>query len=140
MTKDVTIIGLDIGGVRTGVAISRPPVHIPRPLVTLPSEGIAASVAQIVKNEDATVVVVGLPRNLSGDATDQTRSTQQTAKVIQEALSVPVEFRDEAATSLKAKQELESRKKPYKKEDVDMLAATYILEDYIAEHPEIMHV
>jgi RNase H-fold protein (predicted Holliday junction resolvase) len=37
-------------------------------------------------------------------------------------------------TSKLAETELEKRGKPYKKSDIDALAATYILDDYISAH------
>jgi RNase H-fold protein (predicted Holliday junction resolvase) len=43
---------------------------------------------------------------------------------------------DEAVTSTRAEAELQSRRKPYAKEDIDMLSAVYILEDFLREHPE----
>jgi RNase H-fold protein (predicted Holliday junction resolvase) len=44
-----------------------------------------------------------------------------------------VVFQDEALTSRKAESELNKRGKPYAKGDVDALAATYILEDYLTQ-------
>lgn len=140
MSRDLTILGLDVGEARTGVAISRPPVHIPRPLVTLPFEDLIKSVTALVADEDVGLIVVGLPRNMSSESTPQTARVQTIVEQLKQTIHVPIRFTDEAVTSVKAKNELEARKRPYKKEDVDMLAATYILEDYIAEHPEIIYV
>jgi RNase H-fold protein (predicted Holliday junction resolvase) len=42
-------------------------------------------------------------------------------------------MQDEAATSRQAESELQARGKPYSKEDIDALSATYILEDFISE-------
>lgn len=135
-----TIIGLDIGTVRTGVAISRPPVHIPSPLVTVSSDKLLEEITNIIRSENVTKIVAGLPRNMSGDETAQTQIVKSQILVIQQAIDVRVETVDEAATSVKAEAELDARRKPYQKEDVDMLAAVYILEDYMSEHPEITNV
>jgi len=48
-------------------------------------------------------------------------------------LEVAIETADEALTSVRAKEELQSRGKPYEKGDVDALAATLILDDYLKE-------
>ncbi len=45
-------------------------------------------------------------------------------------------MQDEAVTSKHAEAELESRGKPYERGDIDALAATYILQDWLAENPE----
>jgi RNase H-fold protein (predicted Holliday junction resolvase) len=45
-------------------------------------------------------------------------------------------FQDEAVTSKQAVSELISRGKAYVKEDIDALAAAYILEDYLAAYGE----
>jgi RNase H-fold protein (predicted Holliday junction resolvase) len=45
-------------------------------------------------------------------------------------------MQDEAVTSKRAEAELEARGKPYQRGDIDALAATYILEDFLAGHRE----
>jgi putative holliday junction resolvase len=134
------IIGLDIGTVRTGVAISRPPVHIPSPLITVNSHNLADEIASIVRSESVTKIVAGLPRNMSGNETPQTQIVKEQIRLIGQQVDVPIETVDEAATSVKAEAELEARRKPYQKADIDMLAAVYILDDYMSEHPGVMHV
>ena len=47
--------------------------------------------------------------------------------------TVPIAWQDEALTSVKAKETLQATQKPYNKADVDALAASYILADYIQE-------
>ena len=54
---------------------------------------------------------------------------------LRERIDLPVIAQDEAATSVKATEELESRGKPYDKGAIDALAATYILEDYLHDTP-----
>ena len=48
-------------------------------------------------------------------------------------------MQDEALTSVKAEEELKDRKSPYEKGDIDSLAATYILQDYIEENVRVHH-
>ena len=68
---------------------------------------------------------------MQGQETGQTVSARKFARELEHACSVTVYLQDEAATSLLAKDELEARKKPYKKGDIDKLAATYILRDWL---------
>lgn len=127
-----SILSLDVGERRVGVATASLIARLPRPLTTLNnSPAIWEEVAQIAQDEDASTIVVGLPRNLSGEDTDQTRYVRDFAEHLS---GFDVIFQDEALTSQKAEKELASRGKPFEKGDIDALAATYILEDYLATH------
>jgi putative transcription antitermination factor YqgF len=81
-------------------------------------------------------MVVGLPRGLDGQETSQTTYSRQFADELGQHLgqTVKIVLQDEAVTSAKAIAELDAAKKHYAKGDVDALAATYILEDYLREH------
>ncbi len=136
-----SILGLDIGEQRTGVAIANSIVGIASPLITLNApDTLVPDIAQIVNDKEVKVVVVGLPRNLKGQATGQTVYVQKIATELENTIGLPIHFIDEALTSSKAEDELKNRGKAYQKEDIDMLAATYILEDFLVEHPEVMNV
>lgn len=136
-----SIVALDIGEQRTGVAIANSIARIASPLVTLNTpETLVEDVEKLVKQHDASRLVVGLPRNLRGTDTAQTQYVQQIAAKIEAATGLRAQFVDEALTSVKAEKELKQRKKPYAKEDIDMLAATYILEDYLFQTQKGTHV
>lgn len=136
--KIVNIISLDIGKVRTGVAMANNIARIASPLLTIEKDyDIFDVVKQLVADQNVTAIVIGLPRNLRGEDTDQTVYVKTVAEKIGSIVNVPIYFSDEALTSVKAEQELKDRKKPYNKADVDMLAATYILEDFLANNPII---
>ena len=133
-----SVIALDIGEVRTGVAIARSVARIASPLVTLATQdNLTDAVKKLVREHDVRTVVVGLPRNLQGQSTAQTTFSESIAAKIEEVTGLPIHFMDEAGTSQKAEAELKARKKPYEKQDIDMLAATYILEDFMSVHPEV---
>jgi putative holliday junction resolvase len=123
------ILSLDVGERRVGVAIANVIARLPRPLTTLDNtDDIWGQIKALVTEHDVETVVVGLPRNLSGDDTAQTRYVRTFAENLSEYTVV---FQDEALTSQKAEKELNSRGKPFAKGDIDALAATYILEDYL---------
>jgi putative Holliday junction resolvase len=130
------LLALDVGGARIGVALASSMARIAHPLTTLNySETVVDELRQIIKDEAIGILVVGLPRNLSGEETGQTASVQEFAKQL-EVLNVPIHFQDEAVTSAKAEAELKSRGKPYSKGDIDALAATYILDDFLQTYTE----
>lgn len=125
-----TIIALDVGTVRIGVAIANTIARLPSTYATLTNdERVFEDIAKIIQSESVEQIVVGLPRNLSGDDTDQTRYCRDFAKQLEQYAAVTLQ--DEALTSNKAEAELQRRGKPYTKPDIDALAAVYILEDYL---------
>ena len=130
------ILALDVGGVRIGVAMADSELKFANPLMTLTNdEHIWEALAALIEANDVKTAVVGLPRSLQGHETPQTQICRNFAKSLSERLKIAVALQDEATTSVKAEAELRSRGKPYEKADIDALAATYILEDYLmGEH------
>lgn len=129
------ILGLDIGDKRIGIAIADVSAPFPAPLITLEaSQHLAQEFALLLKKYAVTKVVIGLPRNQQGERTKQTDRVKHIAKLLKIPNSIEVYWQDESLTSVKAEAELKKRKKPYAKAAIDSLAATYILEDFIA-HP-----
>lgn len=127
-----SILALDVGEKRIGVAIANPVARLARPLTTLSHDAnIFTTLEQLITDESVSIVVVGLPRNLSGEDTDQTAYVRQFTEKLRHDM---IRFQDEALTSKKAEMELRQRGKPYDKGDIDALAATYILEDYLRQH------
>ena len=130
-----SILALDVGEVRIGEAIASLVARLPRPLVTLDAQdNVMDHLRQIIANEAVGALVVGLPRNLHGEDTAQTEYVRNFGHEL-EQLGLPVSFQDEALTSQKAESELKARGKMYTKGDIDALAATFILEDFLITHP-----
>jgi len=134
--KPDTILALDVGAKRIGVARAHLEAAFPRPLMTLDNpKSFVADIVRLVDSENAAAVVIGLPRGMQGQETAQTAAVQEFGGILAGQLAVPLHWTDEAVTSEKAEAELKRRGKPYVKGDIDALAATYILEDYLREHP-----
>lgn len=133
-----TVLALDVGERRIGVAIANRIVNIAHPLTTIDrQQGDAVQVVgDLVKDHNAGLLVVGLPRGLEGQETAQTARVRDFGAQLEAVVGLPIHWQDEALTSTKAEAELATRKKPYAKGDVDALAATYILEDFLYDHPE----
>lgn len=129
-----TLVSLDVGEKRIGVAVADTGVRLAVPFSTIEVDGTEVSeIARIVMRENAKILVIGYPRNQSGEATAQTRYVEQFAKNLEE-LDVKIEFQDESLTSVMAEQRLVSYKKPYSKGDIDAMAASIILQDYLEAH------
>jgi putative holliday junction resolvase len=131
MTK--TYVGLDVGEKRIGVAIADDAVRISVAYDTIQVDGSEIEqIAEVVIRNSADKLIVGYPRNQSGEATAQTAYVEEFAKKLEDI--APIEFQDESLTSVIAEQRLEATKKPYKKEDIDATAAALILQDYLESH------
>lgn len=134
-----TILALDVGEKRIGVAIATLQARIAGPLKTLiNTETTHQDIQALIDEHAAGILVIGLPRGLDGQHTRQTMVVEEFKATLERIVTIPVYWQDEALTSRQAESELESRGKPYKKEDIDSLSATYILEDFVRDHPEIV--
>jgi putative Holliday junction resolvase len=132
-TNNGTILALDVGTVRIGVARASQVARLASPYSTILNDtNFPTALLTLIKDEAVGTLVVGLPRNLSGSDTAQTNYVRDFVESLGIPASVAVVYQDEALTSTKAEAELDRRKKPYSKAAVDALAATYILDDYLA--------
>lgn len=138
---DHNILAIDLGERRVGLALANGLARLPRPLTTLEQgNSFWEQLEVLVKQESVTEVVIGLPRNLSGEDTDQTRLTRAFADELKQRLALPVYFQDEALTSHQAEAELKQGRHSYTKADIDALSATLILEDYLhSSHNGVSH-
>ena len=130
--KATSIIALDVGEKRIGIATAYTEAGFPQPLITLNNDDrFWDNLNAIIDEHNVSEIVVGLPRNLNSDDTTQTLYTRDFIVTLQQKFKLPVKVQDEAGTSRQAVQELLSKKKKYLKADIDALAATYILEDFL---------
>jgi putative holliday junction resolvase len=98
----VKVLALDFGRARTGVAVSDPSGTIARPLEIVEragSEAGLARLAELVREEEAERVVVGLPLTLRGERGEQARETEAFVEQLRSVISVPVESYDERFTT-----------------------------------------
>ena len=130
-TKEV-LLGLDVGERRIGVSLGDTIGRLGSPLTTIEVDGTElVRLQRLLLENEVNGFVVGLPRNMSGEETAQTRLVRDFAIRRLSGFELPIHFQDESLTSVKAEQELTQRKRPYDKGEIDALAATYILNDYL---------
>lgn len=124
------LLSLDVGTVRIGVAAADTIVPIALPLTTIDVDGQEmACILELVKERNVETVVVGYPRNQSGEATAQTGIAEAFGEKLKG--DVNVVFQDESLTSVMAEDRLKADGKPYGKADIDAMAAAIILQDYL---------
>lgn len=131
MAKSTTIVCLDVGEKRIGVAVGDSGIRIAVPFETIEVDGNEITeIAKIITKERADVLVIGYPRNQSGETTKQTIFVEEFANKLVD-IAPKIEFQDESLTSVIAEQQLKSYNRPYSKGDIDAQAATIILQDYL---------
>lgn len=129
-----TILALDVGSARIGMARASAAVRLAAPAGTLQHTGdVIDQLKAWCTKEQVSQLVIGLPRGMDGQDTAQTTAVRAFGDKVGHELGLPIHWQDEAVTSIRAEEELRQKGKPYRKEDIDALAATYILEDYLHE-------
>lgn len=133
MSRTKSFIALDVGEKRIGVALGDDGVKLAFPYETIEVDGgEVVRIAELVMSERVDTVIVGYPRNQSGEATAQTEYVETFVEQLDD-LDVTIVYQDESLTSVMAEQRLLSYKKPYTKGDIDALAAAMILQDYLEQ-------
>jgi putative Holliday junction resolvase len=126
-------LGLDPGDARIGVARSDPSGFLATPVETVKrSRGDLARLAEIVVEEEAVEVVVGLPRSLSGrEGPAAVKVRAFAARLARRVAPVPVRLCDERLTTVSAEAMLRDRGRTGSKRRavVDMAAAVVILQN-----------
>lgn len=134
-----SVVALDVGEKRIGVAIANIPALLPHPFTTLQrTDRILHDIVALLQVHRAAMVVLGLPRGMEGQETAQTRAVELFGHDLEEHIQIPLYWQDEAVTSIAAEEELKARGKTFDKGEIDALAATYILEDFLRTHKEIV--
>lgn len=133
-----SLIALDVGEKRIGVAVAGMVARLPRPLGILQqSPHTLEKLMTLIDEHNAGGIVIGLPRNLDGDDTPQTAYVRDFGRRLETMVDIPVYWVDEALTSRQAEMEYASRKIKPQKGDIDSLAACYILSDFLQTHKDI---
>jgi putative Holliday junction resolvase len=125
--RPVKVLALDFGSARTGVAVSDPTGTLARPLCVVERAGEDAGIdrlVQLVAEEAAELVVVGMPLTLRGERGEQARATDDFVMRLTARLDVPVETYDERFTTDLAQQT------PSKAPE-DARAAAHLLSSYL---------
>ena len=130
------LIAYDIGNKRVGVAVSDPFMSMALPRETYWRKNFEkdiAFLAELAKKEGADRIVCGLPVNFDGSIAEQTIITQSFIDKLKLSTNIEVVTADERFSTKEATRVLiagnVSREK--RKNYVDSIAASYILEDYI---------
>ncbi len=130
------ILSIDYGKKRTGLAVTDPLQLIAGGLATVPTHELYDYLCSYVARESVERIVIGEPRQLNGQASENLQRVQQFVNRWRKAKpEIPIEYYDERFTSVLAHQAMLDgglRKKARQDKGlVDEISATIILQDYM---------
>ena len=131
------IMGVDFGDARTGIAISDLLCSLVGTTTVIHSRNAEKTIAQIctmVETSDVGEIVVGLPKNMDGTEGARAELCREFAGKLEAATGLPVKLWDERRTTVEAHNILSQHNYHGKKrkDTVDAVAASLILEGYLA--------
>ena len=132
----MTILAVDLGLARTGIAVSDPRELLASPVGTLEEyhlDRLVTRVAAIAAEQRAELIVVGHPKNMDGSRGESARRAEDFAAALGQAAGLPVELWDERMTTVSAigylnQTDVRGKKR---KQVVDTVAAAIILQDFL---------
>ncbi len=132
------VMGLDLGSVTCGVAISDPLGIVARNVETIrftsdDYEECLEKVLSVIKREQPDEIVLGLPKHMNGDVGVRGKVSEQFKEMLEANIQTKVILWDERLTTAAAERILiqadVSRKK--RKKVIDQMAAVQILQSYL---------
>lgn len=130
------VMGLDVGEVRTGIALTDPLQMMASPHTVLQvksPEADAAAIAALVQEQEVVGIVAGVPLDQNGAPGPQAEKVLAFLAVLREAVSVDVVTQDERFSTAAADRSLREAgiKGKKRKLHVDKIAATHILQGWL---------
>jgi putative holliday junction resolvase len=133
----IRALGVDPGSKRIGLAISDRSGTIASPLMVLQRSRSSGhdlhEIARIVRDEEADVIVVGLPLNMNGSEGPAAKAAITVARQLATLVDVPVEMHDERRTTVTADRSMieAGLKAPARRQLVDKVAAAVMLQSWL---------
>jgi len=127
-------LAIDYGTKRTGLAICDAAETIASPLAVIQGRReLLKKIVEVVEAENVEAIVLGLPLNMTGSESSQTRLVLTFAEELKDHLHIPVHFQDERLSSFGAEEKLASTKftRGKRRKRLDAVAAAEILEAFL---------
>lgn len=133
------ILCIDYGGKRTGLAVTDPMKIIASGLTAVDTKDLLTYLKNYFQQEAVELILIGDPKNLDDSDTHATPLVNAFIKRLnKEFPHIPVETVDERYTSKMAKEAMlqmgMKKKDRQNKKNVDEIAATIMLQEYLAQH------
>jgi len=130
------IMGLDIGDKTIGVAISDSMLITAQGLKTIKRKNSKVDIEEIsnlVRQYNVSKIIVGLPKNMNNTIGPQGEKVLRFVDKLKNKVNVEISFQDERLTTVAAERILieGNMRREKRKNVIDMVAATYILQTYL---------
>jgi putative holliday junction resolvase len=131
------ILSLDVGEKRIGVAVSDPSGTIAQGVKVYNTSGSrakdVAEIKELVREFDASLVVIGLPKNLDGSLGPKAKEIMRFADSVRDTTGVPVDLWDERFSTDEAHRifDMAAIKRKKRRGSIDIMAAQIILQGYL---------
>ena len=132
------VMAIDYGRKRVGVAITDPSCTIAQPLVTIRPKSVADLIERLkcIAQENAVgLIIVGNPLSLSGEPTAMSREVERFIEKLRRHIDVRIELWDERFLSRHAVNTLRGSGLKAKKDTIDRVAASIMLDEYLLKNP-----
>ena len=134
-----TILAFDFGLQRTGVAVGNTLTGSATPECTLQSKNDTPNwdeITKLIEDWKPDKIIVGMPTELDGSENPLQKRVTRFSNQLNGRYSIPVEHENEQFSSIEAAQRLKQmrqsgRKQKIKKQEVDKIAASIILETWM---------
>ncbi len=132
----MTILSIDFGVKRLGLAVSNPENTMAFPLCTIERttrDALFEQLLALLEEKAVERIVIGLPKHLDGSDSLTTRQVRNFAASLARRTDIPFEFMDEALSSAQAEALLDTAgvRGQKRKRVLDQQAAVLILESYL---------
>ena len=129
-------MGIDFGLARIGIALSDDTKFLATPYETYKRKSEEFDInylIEIIKTKKVDEIVCGLPINMAGEEQEIAKHTREFMSKLNEHISISIKFVDERLSSLMAEEMLKETERDWKKrkEKLDAVAASIILQDYL---------
>ncbi len=131
------IMAVDLGDVRTGIAVCDKNEVLASPLCVIEeksTENLAKKICKKIFETKAELIVIGLPKNMDGSLGESAKKSMRFKELLNGIISIPSVLWDERRTTISAHlylNETNTRGKR-RKSIIDALSASIILENYLA--------
>lgn len=130
------IMAVDLGDSRTGLAVCDKTEFLASPIGTIFEKNfnlILQKVAYAAKEYDVAEVIIGYPKNMDGSIGARGQKSEKFANMLSNIIPIPVKLWDERSTTKSATNFLNETniRGKKRKEIIDSVAATIILESYL---------
>jgi putative Holliday junction resolvase len=134
------VMGVDVGTVRVGIALSDELAVMARPEATIPRTGdraTAETIRDLARRHEVSRIVVGLPLSMSGAEQDSTKDALRLTDAIRTATGLEVVTWDERLTTAAAERSLIEGgvRRERRREIIDQVAAALMLQGFLDAAP-----